>query len=72
MPIVSAANGLAPTALNEFPDLDERIEELRRYIAVLREEEILTEFVEQQVCMVLGKARLRQALDGDLTEEPLL
>jgi hypothetical protein len=63
---------LKAKGINEFPDLDERIEELRRYIAVLREEEILTEFVEQQVRMVLGKARLRQALDGDLTEEPLL
>ncbi len=63
---------LKAKGINEFPDLDERIEELRRYIAVLREEEILTEFVEQQVRMVLGKARLRQALGGDLTEEPSL
>ena len=63
---------LKAKGINEFPDLDERIEELRRYIAVLREEEIITEFVEQQVRMVLGKARLRQALDGDLAEEPSL
>jgi hypothetical protein len=55
---------LKAKGINEFPDLDERIEELRRYIAVLREEEILTEFVEQQVRMVLGKARLKQQL-GD-------
>ncbi len=63
---------LKAKGIDELPDLDERIEELRRYIAVLREEEIITEFVEQQVRMVLGKAYLRQALDGDLAEEPLL
>ena len=48
-----------------FPDLDERIEELHRYIAVLHEEELLTDFLEQQVRMVLGKARWRKALEGD-------
>jgi len=52
----------------EYPNLDERIEELKRYIAVLREEEITTEFVEQQVRMVVGKARLErmggEVLDG--------
>ncbi len=47
---------------------DERIEELRRYIAALREEEIITEFVEQQVRMVVGKARLEQQL-GERLEE---
>ncbi len=52
----------------EYPDLDQRIEELRRYIAVLREEEIITEFVEQQVRMVVGKAKLEQML-GEALEE---
>ncbi len=47
---------------------DERIEELRRYIAALREEEIITEFVEHQVRMVVGKARLEQQL-GERIEE---
>lgn len=55
---------------DEYPDLDERIEELKRYIAVLREEEIMTEFVEQQVRMVVGKAKLEQmmgeALEGEI------
>lgn len=54
----------------EYPDLDERIEELKRYIAVLREEELVTEFVEQQVRMVVGKAKLEQmmgeALEGEI------
>jgi len=52
----------------EYPNLDERIEELKRYIAVLREEEIITEFVEQQVRMVVGKARLEQMLGESLDE----
>lgn len=50
----------------EYPDLDQRIEELKRYIAVLREEEIITEFVEQQVRMVIGKARLEQMMGEEL------
>ncbi|MGQ9462703.1 MAG: hypothetical protein ACUVTP_08085 [Candidatus Fervidibacter sp.] len=54
----------------EYPDLDERIEELKSYIAVLREEETVTEFVEQQVRMVIGKAKFEQivgeALEGDI------
>jgi len=52
----------------EYPNLDERIEELKRYIAVLREEEIITEFVEQQVRMVVGKARLERMLGESLDE----
>lgn len=50
----------------EFPDLDERIDQLKEFIVVLREEEILTEFVEQQVRMVIGKAKLKQASGEDL------
>ncbi len=50
----------------EYPDLDQRIEELKRYIAVLREEEIITEFVEQQVRMVIGKAKLEQMTGEEL------
>ena len=53
----------------EYPNLDERIEELKRYIAVLREEEIITEFVEQQVRMVVGKARLEWMAGEVLDEE---
>ena len=52
----------------EYPDLDQRIEELKRYIAVLREEEIITEFVEQQVRMVVGKAKLKQMMGEGLDE----
>lgn len=52
----------------EFPDLDQRIEELKRYIAVLREEEIITEFVEQQVRMVVGKAKLEREMGESLDE----
>jgi hypothetical protein len=53
----------------EYPNLDERIEELKRYIAVLREEEIITEFVEQQVRMVVGKAKLERMTGEVLDEE---
>ena len=53
----------------EYPNLDERIEELKRYIAVLREEEIITEFVEQQVRMVVGKAKLERMAGEVLDEE---
>jgi hypothetical protein len=53
----------------EYPNLDERIEELKRYIAVLREEEIVTEFVEQQVRMVVGKAKLERMAGEVLDEE---
>ena len=52
----------------EYPNLDERIEELKRYIALLREEEIITEFVEQQVRMVVGKARLERMMGESLDE----
>jgi len=52
----------------EYPNLDERIEELKRYIAVLREEEIITEFVEQQVRMVVGKAKLERMMGESLDE----
>lgn len=52
----------------EFPNLDELIEELKRYIAVLREEEIVTEFVEQQVRMVIGKAKLELIMGETLDE----
>jgi uncharacterized protein YhaN len=52
----------------EYPNLDERIEELKRYIAVLREEEIITEFVEQQVRMVVGKAKLER-MAGEVLDE---
>ncbi len=52
----------------EYEDLEERIEELKRYIAVLREEEIITEFVEQQVRMVVGKAKLERMLEEALEE----
>lgn len=52
----------------EYPDIDQRIEELKRYIAVLREEEIITEFVEQQVRMVIGKAKLKQIVGEELDE----
>ncbi len=52
--------------VSEYPDLDQRIEELKRYIAVLREEEIITEFVEQQVRMVIGKAKLEQMMGEEL------
>ncbi len=52
----------------EYPDIDQRIEELKRYIAVLREEEIITEFVEQQVRMVIGKAKLKQMVGEELDE----
>ncbi len=52
----------------EYPDFDQRIEELKRYIAVLREEEIITEFVEQQVRMVIGKAKLKQIVGEELDE----
>ncbi|MCS7263261.1 MAG: hypothetical protein NZ805_00340 [Armatimonadetes bacterium] len=52
----------------EFPDIDQRIDELKRYIAILLEEEIITDFVEQQVKMVLGKAKLEQALGESLDE----
>lgn len=50
----------------EYPDIDQRIEELKRYIAVLREEEIITEFVEQQVKMVVGKVKLEQMMGEKL------
>jgi hypothetical protein len=53
----------------EYPNLDERIEELKRYIAVLHEEEIITEFVEQQVRMVIGKAKLERMAGEVLDEE---
>ncbi len=49
----------------EFPDLGERIDELKRFLVVLREEEILTDFIEQQVRMVVSKAKLKQALGED-------
>ncbi len=52
----------------EYPDIDQRIEELKRYIAVLREEEIITEFVEQQVRMVIGKVKLKQMAGEELGE----
>ncbi len=52
----------------EYPDIDQLIEELKRYIAVLREEEIITEFVEQQVRMVIGKAKLKQMVGEELDE----
>ncbi len=59
---------LKAKGIREYEDLDERIEELKRYIAVLREEEIITEFVEQQVRMVVGKAKLERML-GEALEE---
>lgn len=52
----------------EYPDIDQRIEELKRYISVLREEEIITEFVEQQVRMVVGKVKLEQMMGEKLDE----
>jgi len=52
----------------EYPDIDQRIEELKCYIAVLREEEIITEFVEQQVRMIVGKAKLERVMGESLDE----
>lgn len=52
----------------EYPDLEERIEEIKKYIAALREEEIITEFVEQQVRMVVGKAKLERMMGEALNE----
>lgn len=47
----------------EFPNLDERIEELQRYITALHQEKIIIAFIEQQVRMIVRKAKLEQALD---------
>ncbi|MCX7643546.1 MAG: hypothetical protein N2116_07065 [Armatimonadetes bacterium] len=59
---------LKAKGIADFPDINQRIEELKQYIAVLREEEIITEFVEQQVRMVVGKAKLEQMMGEKLDE----
>jgi hypothetical protein len=50
----------------EFENLDELIKDLEEKIKVLREQEIITEFVEQQVHAIIGKVMLQKALEEEL------
>ncbi|HID06996.1 MAG TPA: hypothetical protein EYP10_07580 [Armatimonadetes bacterium] len=50
----------------EHDDLDEYIRDLEEKVQALREQEIITEFVEQQIRAIIGKVRLEQALGEEL------
>lgn len=50
----------------EFEDMDEVIRDIEEKIKVLREEEVITEFVEQQVRAIIGKLRLQRKLGEEL------
>lgn len=53
----------------EFENIDEVIRDIEEKIRILREEEIITEFVEQQVRAIIGKVMLERAL-GEEIEMP--
>lgn len=50
----------------EFENIDEVIRDIEEKVKVLREEEIITEFVEQQVRAIVGKIRLQRALAEEI------
>ncbi|MCS7253303.1 MAG: hypothetical protein RMK18_00725 [Armatimonadota bacterium] len=50
----------------EFENMDELIRDIEEKIKVLREEEIITEFVEQQVRALIGKLRLQKEIGEEL------
>jgi len=50
----------------EFEDLEGVIKDLEEKIKVLREQEIITEFIEQQVHAIIGKVMLEKALQEEL------
>ncbi|MFA4030257.1 MAG: hypothetical protein GDYSWBUE_001899 [Candidatus Fervidibacterota bacterium] len=52
--------------INEFENMDEVIRDIEEKVRVLREEEIITEFVEQQVRAIIGKLRLQRRLGEEI------
>ncbi len=51
-----------------LPESTTDLEELRRYVAILREEEIIAQFVEDQIRFVLAKAMIRDQTAGEAEE----